>query len=316
VFQEQILSQRTVAFSKDELFWECLSLMASESHPTGVPAKQNMDLKDRDIQVFKQFIHGKTRPTNESTIDRLYTSWMTLCELYTLRKVTQSRDKLVALEGISNALDKVLESGLCWGLFASRIIRDLIWVAAPTHGSKTDWEPTRCAVRYFLDIPGPSSETRMDWRAPSWSWASLDVPVYYDWSAGFKSFARPYVQATVMSGAGSNNNKRELHLRGCLFDATLSRGDMEYWKGWYITISVEGGAAKELGAFFPDLKNFPTQSVQCLPLVRYGNRSSVGICVIPSRDVVGRHVRIGVCEVLDWTPRLLLSDDIEDIYLV
>lgn len=115
----------------------------SELHPSRIPIHLDYKIKDRDIQVFKDYLYRKTKLTAEAQIDRLYISWQQIVGLYSTRKLTKERDRLVALEGISNTLQNMIGSRLASGLLIARIIQDLFWIPNVSNDqlpkSKLDW---------------------------------------------------------------------------------------------------------------------------------------------------------------------------------
>jgi hypothetical protein len=81
--------------------------------------------------------------------------WAFIVTNYTRRKITYEKDKLVALSGIAGEIAYVLKDKYLAGIWRRNMIDGLLWKVS--HGCN--------AVR-------PSQ-----YRAPSWSWASLEGPV-------------------------------------------------------------------------------------------------------------------------------------------
>jgi hypothetical protein len=53
LLQEQLLSPRTLNFSTQELYWECSSLLASESYPAGIPRDHDHGFERRYFMELK-----------------------------------------------------------------------------------------------------------------------------------------------------------------------------------------------------------------------------------------------------------------------
>ena len=85
--QERLLSPRTLYFSKSELFWGCKLRDASESFPEGLP-----------YFMQQHVFHLHKRPISED--------WDTILKLYTPGKLTYSKDKLVAISGVTRAIQQ------------------------------------------------------------------------------------------------------------------------------------------------------------------------------------------------------------------
>lgn len=80
VLQEQLLSPRVLSYANGELYWDCISVNASETFPDGIPGFYDADLNLMDGRLFKEAITGgsKTPVSHE----RFYTSWKKIVEAY------------------------------------------------------------------------------------------------------------------------------------------------------------------------------------------------------------------------------------------
>ena len=165
-----MLSPRILHYTKDQIFWQCLSLTACESAPQGLPGSVNQ-ISRIELNWRSAFHNG--RMEGNTTLSRyekgdlqLDESWKAAVRSYSGCKLTRSEDKLMALAGIANVMRKASGqrylAGL-WGptapseLWTSNIIDQLGWKVL--NGSKSDGSPS---VRYDK------------WCAPTWSWASVN----------------------------------------------------------------------------------------------------------------------------------------------
>jgi hypothetical protein len=158
VFQEQILSVRTLTFADGELYWDCACLNASETHPMGIPSPPGYNLQERDVQLAKTYILERKKLSDPAKFFRFQISWRALVELYSERKLTKSEDKLYAFQGITT----IVKNNLGLDTFVGMMELDrtcLAWKVKPD----------------LADLP----KTRAEWRAPLWSWASVDVGVQF-----------------------------------------------------------------------------------------------------------------------------------------
>lgn len=156
VLQEQLLSPRMLSYSNKELYWDCISLNASETFPGGIPGFYDADMQRLDFRLLKEAIIGGSETIISH--ERFYTSWKRVVEEYSKRKMTRETDKLVALLGVAKEAAIFLKDEFLVGLWKSRLWRDLLWWVK---------EPDRC-IR-------PESFT-----APTWSWASINAPISYE----------------------------------------------------------------------------------------------------------------------------------------
>jgi hypothetical protein len=273
IFQEEMLSKRLLVFSKDELFWNCNSLNASESYPDGIPRAPHKDMIDRDMEVFKNYIHQETFIDKKAAVDRLYTSWRAIVPRYTTRLFTKAEDKLIALEGIGTALRKVLGDGISAGLLNTRIAEELLWI---------------------LDDSGTLPESRLDWRAPTWSWACFDTPMTYLW---MQKHARrePMVifnRAVNTAFQGHMYAVRKIVLHGQLLKVSLRREIEKKKREWQLIFE------DRTGSFYPDIEDDYSDTLWALPLVRewdfhFKNSYTKGICLVPVSGSANEYARIG-----------------------
>jgi hypothetical protein len=88
-------------------------------------------------------------------------------ENYSKSKLTFGKDKLVAISGVAKQMLKM-------------------WKGHPEDYLAGLWRDILCTQLLWLTTP-PSKNSREEvkpsyYRAPSWSWASVDLPVNYKWT--------------------------------------------------------------------------------------------------------------------------------------
>lgn len=156
VHQERHLSPRIIHFTEVGPFWECHKYRASENYPQGFPAWLRSHYT-RDYDKLKRVLHqlklsGSSKTTREITEKEIYFAWCQFRSGYASSAVTVDSDKLIAIQGIAEQVGTVLEDTLIAGLWRKRLLEDLCWEAGHL----------------------PCRSTGRAWRAPSWSWASID----------------------------------------------------------------------------------------------------------------------------------------------
>lgn len=216
VFQERWLTPRILHFSSDQLLWECCELNASEAYPQGIPEitcgtnfethhelGAPADLQSYGNQTMLQELLESlylrrpskkgdniidvpstakvliaqsnslglppiTYRTQSSFKNRLsapvplkpsdnYEKWQRLVEWYSSCQLTKEEDKLIAFSGIAKCFHSALGSEYLAGLWQDDLPNELVWRVG-----RAESDTLRRPSMY---------------RAPSWSWASVDTQV-------------------------------------------------------------------------------------------------------------------------------------------
>ncbi|KAL5321590.1 hypothetical protein ACEPPN_009550 [Leptodophora sp. 'Broadleaf-Isolate-01'] len=152
-FQETFLAPRSLFFHRDQLYWQCRIFAANETFPQGL-VHEDPPLRSKTYRL-------RSREEFPSTHE-----WFKLVNMYSSGKLTQWKDKLIAMSGVARLLSKEYSLGAMddggssgqsylAGLWKSDLTSQLLWcVASP------------CPRQY------PQS-------TPSWSWACVDGPIMY-----------------------------------------------------------------------------------------------------------------------------------------
>lgn len=170
--QERLLAARVLHFGGEQLFWECSELTACESCPEGISEHLKIPYAragERDFasKIWKLFftpLPTSYRDFEMSTEGKglAYDVWRTTIRRYSRAKLTKETDKLVAISGLAKAIRSLLHDTYLAGLWQNSIEWDICWsVESQSEGSEI------CPSR-------PSK-----YRAPSWSWASIDGEISY-----------------------------------------------------------------------------------------------------------------------------------------
>jgi hypothetical protein len=153
VYQERLLSPRFLHFGKDELVWECLEESVCEC------GGYSLD----------RWTKGKY---GYSLADSATTKWRRMIEEYSTKTLSFGSDRLPALSGLAKSNRDCPYEYLA-GLWSNSLQFDLLWRVDKS------------------DLPNATRPTV--YRAPSWSWASVDAPISY-WSTNF--YSRTYTDET------------------------------------------------------------------------------------------------------------------------
>ncbi|KAF5565561.1 heterokaryon incompatibility protein [Fusarium napiforme] len=145
-FQERFISPRVMHFGRNQMLWECRSRHRCETFPEGIPDREPTKELDTLMEV----------QDNTQMTDDLARLWCRLVQEYCKCSLTFPSDKLHAMAGIAKLFETVTGDEYVAGLWRSRFIELLHWTAAEVK---------------------PLQST--DYRAPSWSWASIDSRIWY-----------------------------------------------------------------------------------------------------------------------------------------
>jgi hypothetical protein len=162
VCQERLLSACNLHFGKTQILWECGTHTASETFPQGLPL-QLEEFRARPLikRNGSQFLRSPSGPSTRSLDDASHPIqlWNRTVELYSKCQLSYKSDKLLAIAGLAAiSHDKFTQNGGKYlaGLWQEYLQYQLLWA-----GSAID-----------------KGFTRPSYRAPTWSWASVDCHVF------------------------------------------------------------------------------------------------------------------------------------------
>jgi hypothetical protein len=152
VFQERILSPRTLHFHSEELVWECNTCRKCECEGSRGLNKSELEperVYRRIKRLFTVLHRGETPKTKSDDV------WFDIITEFSKLRLTHSTDGLPALSGLANRLSPHMDGPYFAGLWANDLIRGLTWE---------------------LWFPYPESTQRVQpYCAPTWSWASINT---------------------------------------------------------------------------------------------------------------------------------------------
>ena len=187
VFQERLMSTRYIHFCEAEIVWECRESLACEC--SLIHAQDN-------LERFLKYTHDNALRTGSA----LDSYWRSLVATYMHLQLTFRSDRLVAIEGLVQQLQRRRATEYVLGVWKDSLIDDLAWFCL--RNAKN--EPTgtgRC--RPF----------------PSWSWAAAGDAIVFD-----KRLVPPVAFAEILPSAdGKSESPRLLHLRGPAKSVHLKR---------------------------------------------------------------------------------------------
>jgi hypothetical protein len=262
VFQERYLAPRVLHFGPNQLFWECQEHTACETFPQGLPLvslnfgslflksqenierrvskqdripgrihfpwycadasqpqlpplhtnhtkKENLERGTSQLQEPGQIVNDATETYWESL-------WAVLISDYSRKELTVPGDKLVALSGVAKHLRSRIKDVYVAGMWRRNLEVTLMWYVT--------------AIRRR-----PPS-----YRAPSWSWASVDGMVWLDSTIERQSLIR--IEDVVLDHATEDSTGAVtggwLDLCGCLKPMRLQGIKREASTVWHIIVDT------------------------------------------------------------------------------
>lgn len=165
VFQERFLSTRVIYFGQSQMFWECLAALKCEGFPQGMPSQfqsaksmeplwEMRDASKHSKSLLPQSSCGLPWKDQAMSTPALRL-WNHLVRAYSKCALTFPGDRLPAFAGIAELFREATGDQYLAGLWRANLLPLLDW---------------------WVDQPRARASAA-EYRAPSWSWASLDGPV-------------------------------------------------------------------------------------------------------------------------------------------
>jgi hypothetical protein len=191
VLQERQMSPRTIHFG-EQIFWECREHKACEAYPTGIPheltnwrttawgqGKQVFDPKSKKQSAWKSplaavmsYFFPQRDTADGMAMKEAYKYWSATVERYMECDLSNPKDKLMAIQGLANKVREATGDRYVAGLWDSpELAQSLLWFTPSKqqgNGQASERSPARGKPGY---------------RAPSWSWASFDGKIVWNWPA-------------------------------------------------------------------------------------------------------------------------------------
>jgi hypothetical protein len=155
VFQERFLSTRVIHFGRSRVYWECGKTTRCE-----VPGKEiDKDLaSNSSTSRSKSYWQSILRGSETTDKNKAVEMWMAIIDHYSAHgNFTFVTDKLVAIGGLASRVQKSTQCRYFAGVWEHNLLPQLMWDVGEGGAD------------------GSLAET--PFVAPSWSWASVNVPI-------------------------------------------------------------------------------------------------------------------------------------------
>lgn len=249
--QEHVLSTRILHYTATELLFECKTSYRCECMPLRKPYPTTPALIPKAVA--------------KTSRDRweVWSAWQRVVEQYSARELTVGNDKLPALSGVATKIKEATGSSYIAGVWKDNLASDLLWsVSANT-------------------VSNANSAASDTYRAPSFSWASLDSEISYyapdeDERASFSPTITLLSSSVSLAGLnplGAVGNAG-IKVRGPSLIAFLS--SLEKDNNWTYTLFIKGTSAIPLtqDSLLVEAETFTDagRSVQSVQRAQSGNK--------------------------------------------
>ena len=190
--QESILSPRCLIFATQQVFWKCTKVIWKGGGFTdweafrknsGCWTNLGFAYTSQGIASFGSgdfvSVEGALHPTRSEQARR----WFKVAEAYSSRKLSVTEDKLPALSSIAAMYHEVLRDDFLAGMWRSSLLAGPLWIS----NAQEEDRPKRIC--------------------PTWSWFSIDSPVY------FMYFSLPAAESQTFAKIHKCNTKPLFDLR-------------------------------------------------------------------------------------------------------
>lgn len=285
VLQERLLSPRILHYSRTQLFWECKTAKACETSPEPVSRMRPGAAGTVHHLESSHELYG-------IDADPLHEHWLDIVETYSDTNMTKTEDKLVAISGLAKEVRKNTKDMYCAGVWRKDLINQLLW-----------------------RVQTPQEYKAIAYRAPSWSWASVDGRVTFIARTAIETYPEISVSNVRTLGIDSTPwsfgqiSYGSMRVRGTL--KTAQRCESLY--GEYKLLladqleELENDMQVTYGDYYPDMiPNHSPENPFCLPIMSFvngrfaiekenrGRGLLAGLVITPTGDFRDEYRRIGI----------------------
>ena len=170
--QEQLLAQRTLTFTTRTMMWRCQAGTRNFGDSLHFPHDLDSGYNDQD-EKYSLNLHSLLLREEEAGSEKHKTlsCWLRLVTAYSLRVASLECDKLNAVAGVAShpSFSRALGPGYYAGLWQYELASQLTWRVSRFHRTLPASNGSEGAI-----VQRPAT-----YRAPTWSWASVEGGVIY-----------------------------------------------------------------------------------------------------------------------------------------
>lgn len=264
--QERILARRVIYFGSKQVFWECKHAHLCETHPAEARVSDDVGkiivtkderwghlwerlLQEGDDNPWRLLLTKLVRLSDPC--EQLLADWSGIVTLFSKCALTVPSDKLVALSGVANELKRRLEElrpgarhRYVAGLWEEELPGVLVWRVS---------EPASRAASY---------------RAPTWSWASIDGLVRFPLKFGGTNSVFSALTAVEVAQPPGEAETGQVESASITLLGPVLRAKVSLTLGWHNPGSVEFTVASLCEA--SDTGSTPCQDSDAMAPVQLG----------------------------------------------
>jgi len=189
--QERLLPPRILHYTDQQMYWECQECMIPEDgadfpriFPSLRPIFRSLENQLETLSITPNLPNWYSRLKNFTPVSpqhgRWGDLWLYLIEEYSQRNLTFGKDKLPAISGLARTIASYTKDTYHAGSWKTHILMGLYWQVYALepyhmcHDPEHDREITERTPPEKPDVVYPS-----EYRAPTWSWASVDARISF-----------------------------------------------------------------------------------------------------------------------------------------
>lgn len=253
--QEQMLAARVLGFGRFQLQWACRVGDASDNKPGLVERVSG----NEGLRWTRLLIAGGNIP-EQMEKQELYLDWYRTVERYTARSITMQSDILPAIGGLASRFQPLVDDQYVAGLWEADLHHGMLW-----------------------RVEGPIIPGEQRFRAPSWSWAAINLTSIdfreaakvlegrwqKDWFS-IKSISVPLATSNPYGEVDGGELRVEGYMRELQLTGPSVAGKVyEYRKNVLLNPLTEE-AVGDIFLDYPRLSTDPPLRVWCMPVVYFG----------------------------------------------
>ena len=185
--QERLISPRTIHFTRDQLLWHCRtcewtegyvhnSFRSHDEFKLGCQKAGNyIDREEHDTYWRSRLPDPNDQPY--FNLNFAVEIWYSCISEYTTRFLSHSSDKLAAISGLAQKYANMEMGRYLAGLWEQDIFRGLAWTRVKPGERTEEKYMSYFAIKAKRTIAARALKPPVLYRAPSWSWASVNGPV-------------------------------------------------------------------------------------------------------------------------------------------
>jgi len=168
ILQEYLLSPRMLFFGSNRMYWECTMSLQFEDFPMSdeIPIYRRPGDNSASLRTLALEYRGchclipksAMSPFETPSQSEVIYTWFQIIQDYTKRSLSVAEDKLPAVSAIASSLFSGNGENYLAGLPKQALHEGLAWRVSSIDGLKN---------------------SKLPYRAPTWSWASTDLPVKF-----------------------------------------------------------------------------------------------------------------------------------------